>query len=240
MVDARWRRAHVGRTVALAPPTPGPGSPTDASILPRTCAMEPKSTAREAASEDCPFRGGNRRPSTHLPPPVRRGARARLRRPSRGGGRDGGRLGGRSRRGHLVGAKPPRATARKSLASSSRPSSRASISRAGRADHAIHLFADHLLRHLAFGPRAPSPTSLLVFYPRAHYPSEFGSRLSRSDPVVARTKDLVPRSLASSARRQRRVVVRRGSGRDLGALDPGAIARWLPEPPVAEARADPA
>ena len=109
---------------------------------------------------------------------------------------------------------------------------------AGRADHAIHLFADHLLRQLAFAPTAPAPTSLLVFYPRAHYPTAFGTRLAPSDRLVARAKDLV----LSRWRRRRdahAVWSLDEAAARIWASRSGATARWLPEPPVAQLPAGP-
>lgn len=100
------------------------------------------------------------------------------------------------------------------------------------AQHAIHMFADGVLRVLALRPRrASARLTICLFRPRAHYPSMYSSSLS-----------LVEWSAAQVFER----LLKRWRGREdahaVLTLDEGAALRWntgagapafwLPEPPV--------
>jgi len=103
--------------------------------------------------------------------------------------------------------------------------------RAARPDAVIHLYADEVLPFVASGRPAGAPTTLLLFRPRAHYRSAFGSALQRGEALRGAAYEL---AVATWRRRREAQAVlaldevaaarwdRRG----------GAPARWLPEPPV--------
>lgn len=102
---------------------------------------------------------------------------------------------------------------------------------ASRVDHLVHLYADPVLRRLVRRPPLPAPTTLCVFFPRAHYPRLFGTPLSPKETLRAWFLEaLVARW---RARRDAHAVLtidpeaaRRWSAQA------GAPAFWLPEPPV--------
>ncbi len=99
------------------------------------------------------------------------------------------------------------------------------------ADHTIHLFADHLLPQLVTAPRAPAPTSLLIFFPRGHYSRLYDSPLGPRDRLVALAQE------AALSRWRKRADAHAVWTLDEGASmlrtrSRGAVARWLPEPPV--------
>jgi glycosyltransferase involved in cell wall biosynthesis len=99
------------------------------------------------------------------------------------------------------------------------------------ADHTLHLYADHVLFHLANATPLPGAISLILYTPRAHYADAYGTRLPVADRAVALAKEW-------AARRWRR----RSDAQALFTLDEeaaarwkdlkGAPAQWLPEPPV--------
>jgi glycosyltransferase involved in cell wall biosynthesis len=102
---------------------------------------------------------------------------------------------------------------------------------AARPDHALHLHADPTLRWLARGPESGAPISILLFRPRAHYLSAYGSALSLRERLAAQVLEFL-------VCRWRR----RGDSHAILTLDEGAIehwhadrgarAYWLPEPPT--------
>lgn len=100
-----------------------------------------------------------------------------------------------------------------------------------RPDHVVHMYADPILRRLVEAPPLPRPTTLCLFFPRAHYPTAFSSRLKPVETARARFFERL-------VRRWRR----RSDAHALFTLDPeaarrwagdsGAPAYWFPEPPV--------
>ena len=102
---------------------------------------------------------------------------------------------------------------------------------AGRADQALHLYADHVLVRLVMERRFPSPTSLLLYYPRAHYRAAFGAGLSMVDGAVALAKEWALRSWRRRPDAQAVFTLDEEAARRW-ALGRGAAAHWLPEPPV--------
>jgi hypothetical protein len=82
-------------------------------------------------------------------------------------------------------------------------------------------------------PRLPSRTSLLIYYPRAHYRAAYGTKLSAREWPPALGKEWAVRAwmrrpdahsvLTLDEEAARRWSTRRGAG-----------AHWLPEPPVPE------
>jgi hypothetical protein len=102
---------------------------------------------------------------------------------------------------------------------------------ARRGNRALHLYADHVIMRLILERRFPARTSLLLYYPRAHYRAAVGTDLPLGDRAVAMTKELAVR-----------VWRRRPDAQTIFTLDEaaacgwasrgGATARWLPEPPV--------
>lgn len=105
------------------------------------------------------------------------------------------------------------------------------IEREAKADHILHLHADAILPRLALHRTINTPISVLLFYPRAHYPQAFDTPLSRAEHAKAVAKEAVV-----AAWRRRR------DAHALMTLDeeaarrwrerPGAPASWIPEPPV--------
>jgi glycosyltransferase involved in cell wall biosynthesis len=99
-------------------------------------------------------------------------------------------------------------------------------------DQLLHLYADPVIRRLVQQPALGVPTTICLFFPRAHYPSAFGA------PLVAkeRLRALFLEYLVARWRR-------RADAHGVLTLDDeaarrwirrnGAPAYWLPEPPVA-------
>jgi O-antigen ligase/glycosyltransferase involved in cell wall biosynthesis len=100
-----------------------------------------------------------------------------------------------------------------------------------RPDHLIHLYADPIIRRLVEVPALPCPTTLCLFFPRAHYPRAFDSHMTAQEMLHARY-------LEHLVRRWRR----RPDAHALFSLDTeavrlwsqrrGAAAYWFPEPPI--------
>lgn len=101
-----------------------------------------------------------------------------------------------------------------------------------RADLAIHLHADAVLPHLVQRRPLSTPLSVLLFYPRAHYPAAFGTSLGRGELVRAHAREL----LIATWRRRRDacalLTLDEEAARRWGRRH-GAPAHWIPEPPVA-------
>ena len=105
------------------------------------------------------------------------------------------------------------------------------VDRRGAADHLLHVYTDALLPRLAVHRRFSTPVSVILFYPRLHYPKAFGTQLGRLELAKAAAKEMVvaawrARSDAHAVFTLDEEAARRwGAGR-------GAPAYWLPEPTV--------
>jgi glycosyltransferase involved in cell wall biosynthesis len=98
-------------------------------------------------------------------------------------------------------------------------------------DHALHLYADHVLVRLLAERPFPSPTSLIIYCPRAYYAAAYGTNLPAGDRPIAMAKEWALRAWR-----------RRPDAHAVFTLDEeaahrwarhrGARAQWLPEPPV--------
>jgi glycosyltransferase involved in cell wall biosynthesis len=100
------------------------------------------------------------------------------------------------------------------------------------ADFLVHLYADQVLLHLMRRPQLPVPLSVVLFYPRAHYWSSFGTRLPAKELSRAWARELLVarwrrRSDAHALLTLDDAAARWWEGRG------GAPAYWIPEPPVA-------
>ena len=101
---------------------------------------------------------------------------------------------------------------------------------AARPDHAVHLFADSSLRGL-LSRRWPVPITVLVFRPRAHYPSMYETPLGPRERFLAYAHDALVMSWRLHPSAHAVLVL------DAGAVKrwrnrPGAPVQWLPEPPI--------
>jgi hypothetical protein len=98
------------------------------------------------------------------------------------------------------------------------------------ADRALHLFADGAIRPLLTEDDLPTPLSVLLFRPRAHYPRAFGSRLTPRDWIIGRAYEV-----AVAMWRRRRDALRLLTLDEVAAIRwaarPGAPALWLPDTP---------
>ncbi len=97
-------------------------------------------------------------------------------------------------------------------------------------DHVLHLYADNLLPRLVRERPFPTRTSILLYYPRAHYPA-LGTRLTPVDSVIALAKEHAVRAWRRREDAQAVFTLDEEAARGWAAL-PGAGAYWLPEPPV--------
>lgn len=102
---------------------------------------------------------------------------------------------------------------------------------AERGNHAFHLYADHVLVRLIRERSFPARVSLLVYYPRAHYRTAYGSRLPASEALLARGKDWAVRAWRRRSDAQAVFTFDEEAARRWAARR-GATAVWLPEAPV--------
>lgn len=113
-----------------------------------------------------------------------------------------------------------------------------SASRRAGASHVVHLFADALLPALALGPRFDKRVTTLLFRPRSHYPETLGSSLEPKERMEAFLYELAVRLWRQ--RRDSHVLLSLDeTAVALWERQPGAPARWLPEPPVPSVRPPP-
>jgi glycosyltransferase involved in cell wall biosynthesis len=108
----------------------------------------------------------------------------------------------------------------------------ASISADVRADHILHVYSDAILARLVRSTRLPAPLTIVLFYPRAHYPSVYQTALSGRDRVLVGAKERLVgvwrhRADSNAVLSLDEEAVKRWAHRR------GAPAHWLPEPPVA-------
>jgi len=104
--------------------------------------------------------------------------------------------------------------------------------RASSADLSLHLYADAALPHLVMRRPLTVPRAILLFRPRAHYPTAFGSQLEPAAVLRARATEFLvarwrARRDASAVLTLDEVAAKRWAARRR------APAHWIPEPPVA-------
>ena len=97
-------------------------------------------------------------------------------------------------------------------------------------DHLIHLSADPIIRRLVERPSLGVPTTLLIFAPRAHYPSVYNTPLSTKELMRAWFLEYLV------ARWRRRpdahtILTLDAEAAHRWSRGPGG-AHWLPEPPL--------
>jgi glycosyltransferase involved in cell wall biosynthesis len=100
-----------------------------------------------------------------------------------------------------------------------------------RPDHVVHLYADPVLRRLVGRPAYPCKVTLCVFFPRAHYPSVYGTHLGAAELARAWFHEYLVtrwrgRPDANAILTLDEAAAQRWSRRT------GAPSYWLPEPPV--------
>lgn len=106
------------------------------------------------------------------------------------------------------------------------------VSDKSRPDHLVHLYADALLPYLVRGPRLAPAVSVLIFYPRAHYPRAFQTHLRLGDRVRATAKELFIAAWRRRADAHALLTLDEEAARRWR-LRRGAAAHWIPEPPLA-------
>jgi glycosyltransferase involved in cell wall biosynthesis len=102
---------------------------------------------------------------------------------------------------------------------------------ATRPTHAVHMFADGILREAVRAPKAPARVSLLLFRPRHHYPSAYNTSLSPRERALAAAYEILVRRWRTRADAHSILTLDEVAARHW-AKAPGAPAVWLPEPPV--------
>lgn len=99
------------------------------------------------------------------------------------------------------------------------------------ADHALVLYADPIMRWLAWTKRFKAQLSVFVMFSQAHFPKAYGLPLSRRERLRAEFKEAIIQRWR--LRRDSHVIF----GLDEAAVAkwrraPGAQPIWLPEPPI--------
>ena len=98
-------------------------------------------------------------------------------------------------------------------------------------DHLVHLYADSLLPYLVRRPRFRASVSVLLFYPRSHYPKAYQTPLRLGERARATAKDLL---IAAWRRRtdSHALLMLDEEAARRWRLRRGVAAHWIPEPPV--------
>jgi hypothetical protein len=99
------------------------------------------------------------------------------------------------------------------------------------ADHAFHLYADHVLMRLIRERRFSARVSLLLYYPRAHYGTAFGSHLPPRERAIAQAKEWAVRAWRRRSDAEAVFALDEEAARRWTSLR-GSRALWLPEPPI--------
>jgi glycosyltransferase involved in cell wall biosynthesis len=105
--------------------------------------------------------------------------------------------------------------------------------RVSRADQALHLHADPVVRTLTMEPRFDVPMSLLIFRPRAHYPALFGSSLTVRERIAARAFDAMVGHWRNRHDAKAVLTLDEYAAQIWERSAARAPAHWLPEPAVA-------
>ena len=105
------------------------------------------------------------------------------------------------------------------------------VEREARADHLLHLHADAVLPRLVLHRPFKTPVSVLLFYPRAHYPQAFNTPLTRAEHAKAIAKEAVVAAWRRRRDAHALITLDEEAARRWGG-GPGAPAYWAPEPPV--------
>jgi glycosyltransferase involved in cell wall biosynthesis len=106
-----------------------------------------------------------------------------------------------------------------------------SVAGESKPDYLVHLYADLALPYLVRAPRLKASLSLLLFYPRAHYPTAFQTPLRPGERLRATAKE----AFVSAWRRRKdahAVLTLDEEAARRWRLGRGATAHWIPEPPV--------
>jgi glycosyltransferase involved in cell wall biosynthesis len=105
------------------------------------------------------------------------------------------------------------------------------VDRQAGADHLLHVYADAVLPRLLLHRRFHTSVSVLLFYPRAHYSSAFGTHLGRVERAKATAKEIVVAAWRSRVDAHAVLTLDEEAARRWSARR-GAPAYWLPEPTV--------
>jgi glycosyltransferase involved in cell wall biosynthesis len=100
-----------------------------------------------------------------------------------------------------------------------------------RPDHLVHLYADAILPSLVRGPTFGLSVSLLLFYPRAHYPAAFQTPLRFGERMRAAAKEVLVAAWRRKADAHALLTLDEEAARRWR-VRRGAAAHWVPEPPV--------
>lgn len=100
-----------------------------------------------------------------------------------------------------------------------------------RPDVAVHLYGDPVLRWLVKRPAMPTRTVVCVFFPRAHYPRAYGSRLSFSERARAAFQEHLVQGWRRRADAHALLTLDEAAA-NLWSQRHGAPVHWLPEPPL--------
>lgn len=100
------------------------------------------------------------------------------------------------------------------------------------ADHVVHMYADVAMPRLLFSRRLPAPLTVVLFYPRAHYPSLYETPLAARDRLRARVKESIVHGWRRRVDANAVLMLDPGAAR-IWARKRGAPVHWLPEPPIA-------
>ena len=100
-----------------------------------------------------------------------------------------------------------------------------------RPDHVVHMYADAALPRLATCRRLPRPVTIVLFYPRSHYPAVYHTDLTTADWVRAFGKEALLRAWRHRSDAHAVLTLDEEAARRW-ARTRGAPAYWLPEPPI--------
>jgi glycosyltransferase involved in cell wall biosynthesis len=100
-----------------------------------------------------------------------------------------------------------------------------------RPDHIVHTYADTILPRLTTARRLAAPLTIVLFYPRAHYPAVYETRLAPTERLRAAMKERFVQSWRQRSDANAVLTLDEEAARGWR-LGRGAPAYWLPEPPI--------
>jgi glycosyltransferase involved in cell wall biosynthesis len=107
----------------------------------------------------------------------------------------------------------------------------ASIAARIRPDHVVHAYADTVLPRLVTARQLAAPLTIVLFYPRAHYPALYETRLTPTERFRAAMKERLVQSWRQRSDANAVLTLDEEAARRWDRKR-GAPAYWLPEPPI--------